>query len=97
MRLNIKKIIVTFFILLVTLLVGSEQKIPNIMILDNPQKEVSTVEGLKNKEVAEMNIKVKKMDIEKLEGIEVLDGVIFTLPNLLENEEIKVVKSLENI
>ncbi|MHA4990811.1 hypothetical protein [Cetobacterium somerae] len=97
---NYKKIIVTFFILLVTLLVGSEQKIPNIMILDNPQKEVSTVEGLKNKEVAEMNIKVKKMNVEEIEGYVVGNEFYFSIPKekdkSLKKEKIVVIDSLNN-
>lgn len=78
MKINIKKYIITFFILIVTFVIGAEQKIPNIMVLENPVKEVTTIEGLKNKEVAEMNIKVKKRDIEEIEGIETKDGFEFT-------------------
>lgn len=99
MRFNIKKNIITFFILIVTFIAASEQKIPNIMILDNPHKEVSTIEGLKNREAAEVNIKVKKRKIEEIEGFEGPDGIEFILPDktFLENEEIKVVKSLANL
>ncbi len=99
MKFNMKKNIVAFFILIVTLVVASEQKIPNVTILDNPTKEVTTIEGLKNREASEVNIKVKKRNIEKLEGIEVSDSLVFSLPkgSLTKNEEIKVVKSLEDI
>lgn len=80
MKINIKKYIITFFILIVTFVIGAEQKIPNVMVLENPVKEVTTIEGLKNKEAAEMNIKVKKRDIEEIEGIETKDGFEFTFP-----------------
>ena len=45
MKINIKKYIITFFILIVTFVIGAEQKIPNIMVLENPIKEVTTIEG----------------------------------------------------
>lgn len=99
MKLNVKKFILTFFILIVTFVIGAEQKTPNVIILENPQKEVTTVEGLKNRESAEMNIKVKKRNIEEIDGIETKDGIEFILPkeHLLKGEEIKVVKSLVNL
>ncbi|MGL5459975.1 MAG: hypothetical protein ACRDBY_10210, partial [Cetobacterium sp.] len=99
MKFNMKKYIITLFILVIAVLSASESKIPNITILDNPHKEVSTIEGIKNKESAEINIKVKKRNIEEIEGFESSDGIEFTLPDgtLSVEEEIKVVKSLANL
>lgn len=99
MKINIKKYIITFFILIVTFVIGAEQKIPNIMVLENPVKEVTTIEGLKNKEVAEMNIKVKKRDIEEIEGIETKDGFEFTFSkdNINPSEKIVAVGDINEI
>ncbi|MHA4990486.1 hypothetical protein [Cetobacterium somerae] len=99
MKINIKKYIITFFILIVTFVIGAEQKIPNVMVLENPVKEVTTIEGLKNKEAAEMNIKVKKRDIEEIEGIETKDGFEFTFPKdkMDASEKIIAIKDIDRI
>lgn len=99
MKINIKKYIITFFILIVTFVIGAEQKIPNIMVLENPVKEVTTIEGLKNKEAAEMNIKVKKRDIEEIEGIETKDSFefIFSKDNINPSEKIVAVGDINEI
>lgn len=96
---SMKKYTVAFFLLIMIFITASNQKIPNIMILDNPSKEVTTVEGVKNREAGEVNIKVKKRDVEEIEGYESPDGVDYVLPDgiFLANEEIKVIKSLTNI
>lgn len=99
MKINIKKYIITFFILIVTFVIGAEQKIPNIMVLENPVKEVTTIEGLKNKEVAEMNIKVKKRDIEEIEGIETKDSFefIFSKDKIDPSEKIVAVRDINEV
>ena len=94
-----KKYIITFFILIVTFITASETKIPSATILNNPHKEVSTVEGLTTRDTTKVNIKVKKRTLEEIEGVESSEGVDFILPekDSLVNEEIKVVKSLANL
>lgn len=47
---------------------------PNILIIDNPDKEVTTVEAPKNREHAEMNIIVNKLIPKEIEGIELPTG-----------------------
>lgn len=49
---------------------------PNEVIKDNPDKEVTTVEALKNREHAELNITVNKVTEKEITGYELGDGSV---------------------
>lgn len=102
-RLN-KILISLFFILCSAFIFAELPKVPNILITDNPSKEVTTVNALKNRDHAELNITVNKVNIKKLNGIELPNGeVLITLPEtqdakiaLKENEIFYITDSLDN-
>lgn len=42
------------------------EEIPNVLIMDNPKREVTTIETIKERERAELNLKVKKISSEEI-------------------------------
>lgn len=88
------------------------EEVPNTLILDNPKKPISTVETIKKKEKAELNLSVKKISSFEVDGYVnkgkklisfVLDELIpednFYLTDSKEifNEKTKKVKDYSNI
>ncbi|MGL5723496.1 hypothetical protein, partial [Cetobacterium sp.] len=63
--LNLKRII-TFNIFLCALTFSEE--IPNTLILDNPNRPVTTAETIKKKEKAELNLSIKKVSSYDIDG-----------------------------
>lgn len=63
--LNLKRII-TFNIFLCALTFSEE--IPNTLILDNPNRPVTTAETIKKKEKAELNLNIKKVSSYDIDG-----------------------------
>ena len=60
----------------------SPPEAPNYLITENPYKEVKTVEATKNRDRAEMNITVNKINTNKLTGIKNSKGkVIISFPS----------------
>lgn len=53
---------------------SNTNEISNEKVFDNPKKEVTTVEAKKNKEHAEMNIKVNKFNIQEIQGYDIGNG-----------------------
>lgn len=63
---------------------------PNMVITENPDKPVTTVTASKNREHAEMNITVNKINIEEIEGIELPTGEILLFLSSLEEKKDKM-------
>lgn len=63
------------------------EKVPNELIINNPKKEVTTIESLKNREHGEMNISVTKINPIPITGIERDGKLEFELPEKVELEE----------
>lgn len=67
---------------------------PNMVITENPDKPVTTVTASKNREHAEMNITVNKINIEEIEGIELPTGEILLFLSSLEEKKDKMRRGL---
>ncbi|WP_297597280.1 hypothetical protein [uncultured Cetobacterium sp.] len=84
---SIKNIIYTMSFILLWILntninLASPPEAPNYLITENPYKEVKTVEATKNRDRAEMNITVNKINTNKLTGIKNSKGkVIISFPS----------------
>lgn len=63
---------------------------PNMVITENPDKPVTTVTASKNREHAEMNITVNKINIKEIEGIELPTGEILLFLSSLEEKKDKM-------
>lgn len=99
---KISLILIGFLLTLSTILSFAEPpEAPNQLITENPYKEVKTVEANKNREHAEMNISVDKLNLKNLEGYKISDTEYYIeLPseeNLKENETYYVSKSIEDL
>lgn len=71
------------------------EKVPNELIINNPKKEVTTIESLKNREHGEMNISVTKINPIPITGIERDGKLEFELPELISlDDEIIVSKDI---
>lgn len=87
-----KKYILTlgaFFMMLISLTTFSntnEEKVPNELIVNNPKKEVTTVESPKNREHGEMNISVTKINPIEIVGREVNGKLEFNLPEKVNSD-----------
>ncbi|MGL5868682.1 hypothetical protein, partial [Clostridium chrysemydis] len=89
------KFLIIFYTIFTSNLYSNTSKIPNEKVFDNPKKEVTTVEAKKNKEHAEMNIKVNKLSIQKIEGYDIGNGKTqYFIPK--EEKENKLLKNLTN-
>lgn len=89
------KFLIIFYTIFTSNLYSSTSEIPNEKVFDNPKKEVTTVEAKKNKEHAEMNIKVNKLSIQKIEGYDIGNGKTqYFIPK--EEKENKLLKNLTN-
>lgn len=64
---------------------GQEKEAPNILIIDNPYKEVKTVQADKNRDHGQMDISVNKINITDIQGIAILKDIIAYIPK--DNEE----------
>lgn len=102
-----RKISLAFIAFLLTLLTivsfAEPPEAPNQLITENPYKEVKTVEANKNREHAEMNISVNKLNIKEIEGVELETGEIFVILPLEKNEKMildeiyYITNSLDNL
>ena len=89
------KFLIIFYTIFTSNLYSSTSEIPNEKVFDNPKKEVTTVEAKKNKEHAEMNIKVNKLSIQEIKGYNIGDGKTqYFIPK--EEKENKLLKNLTN-
>ena len=67
---------------------------PNQLITDNPHREVTTVNANKNRDHAEMNITVNKLNSEKLVGQQISKNlVMYKLPGNLETTRVLVTEN----
>lgn len=99
---KISLILIGFLLTLSTILSFAEPpEAPNQLITENPYKEVKTVEANKNREHAEMNISVDKLNLKNLDAYKISDTEYYIeLPaeeNLKENETYYVSKSIEDL
>lgn len=65
---------------------SKEEKVPNELIVNNPKKEVTTVESPKNREHGEMNISVTKINPIEIVGREVNGKLEFNLPEKVNSD-----------
>lgn len=99
---KISLILIGFLLTLSTILSFAEPpEAPNQLITENPYKEVKTVEANKNREHAEMNISVDKLNLLKLDGYKIGDTEYYIeLPpeeKLKKNETYYISKDIENL
>lgn len=99
---KISLILIGILLTLLTILSFAEPpEAPNQLITENPYKEVKTVEANKNREHAEMNISVDKLNLKNLDAYKISDTEYYIeLPaeeNLKENETYYVSKSIEDL
>lgn len=67
---RLKKLIMFLVVVLgMTLFANEEQKAPNEIIKDNPDREVTTVESMKVRDHATMSLSVTKKSVKEVEGI----------------------------
>ena len=89
------KFLIIFYTIFTSNLYSNTSEIPNEKEFDNPKKEVTTVEAKKNKEHAEMNIKVNKLSIQEIKGYNIGEGKTqYFIPK--EEKENKLLKTLTN-
>ena len=89
------KFLIIFYTIFTSNLYSSTSEIPNEKVFDNPKKEVTTVEAKKNKEHAEMNIVVNKLNIQEIQGHDIGNGKTqYFIPK--EEKENKLLRSLIN-
>ncbi|MGL4935567.1 MAG: hypothetical protein ACRC51_08820, partial [Cetobacterium sp.] len=99
----LKRLIYATLLFVVSVLVFSDTpKAPNELIVENPYKEVKTVDANKNREHAKMEIGVTKINLVELEGKILENGkVMYILPvsntKAIDNSEIVVVKEIEQL
>lgn len=95
----IKHIVFSILMFICSLSIYSD--VPNEVITKNPKKEVTTVNSEKNRDHANMSITVNKINLIDIEGVEVQNSILFTIPQdkdkVLKKDEYIVVKSLNNI
>lgn len=73
---------IIFFIFIInfsTFSNSNENKIPNEYITDNPKKEVTTIETIKNRNHAQMKFTVKKINPIEINGKEIDDKLEFEI------------------
>lgn len=75
---------------LLTYLFSFSEEIPNTLILDNPNKPITTVETMKIKEKAELNLNIKKITSSSIDTYINKDKrlISFVLDEILEEEEL---------
>ncbi|MGL5202037.1 hypothetical protein, partial [Cetobacterium sp.] len=99
---KISLIFIGFLLALLTIVSFAEPpEAPNQLITENPYKEVKTVEANKNREHAEMNIGVNKLNPKVLNGYKLSDTEYYIeLPSeeiLKQNETYYISKTLEDL
>lgn len=78
---RLKKLIMFLVVVLgMTLFANEEQKAPNEIIKDNPEREVTTVESMKVRDHATMSLSVTKKNVKEIEGELVGDRLMVQLP-----------------
>lgn len=101
MKDKLKQVVVTLFFLLVTLLIGAETSIQHQIVIENPKKEVTTIESKKLRDKAELNINIKKQDIEEIPGSYAGGKTIFMIPKekgkLIEYSDILVLEKFDSL
>lgn len=95
-------ILIGFLLILLTIMsFATPLEAPNQLIIENPYKEVKTVEANKNREHAEMNIFVNKLNPKNIKGYKIDDNEYYVeLPSediLKENEVYYISKSIEEL
>lgn len=73
------KFLFLLFIIMSSLF-ASENKVPNQLIVDNPQKEVTTIESKKNRDHAKLSLSITKTSAEPLMGRKINSEMIIYLP-----------------
>lgn len=99
---RLKKYLILLVIIVCSVFTFAElPQAPNTLIIDNPDKEVTTVEAPKNREHAEMNITVNKLIPKEIEGYKVDKTEYYIeLPEeeSLESKEVYfITKSIEDL
>ena len=96
-----KKIIITSFLfwtLFISNIYSNTVEISNEKVFKNPKREVTTINANKNKDCAEMNITINKINIKTIKGIRLKDGILFSILKTKEDKsstkEYKIVSSL---
>ena len=92
---NIIKKVILSFLLTTSILFGNE--IQNTLIVENPTREISTIHSNLNKLNSEMSITIQKINLEEIQG-KINEGYVeIEITKLKENEDIFVIKDLNDL
>lgn len=94
MNIYFNKYIIFFIFIINFSTFSNENKIPNEYIIDNPKKEVTTIETIRNRNHAQMKFSVKKINPIEINGKEMDDKLEFEILDKI-NKDYKVLVTSE--